>query len=417
MVSAADFGFVPGSEADQSAALQKAADAAAARGLPLFLPGGTYRAGDINLTANVTIYGVDGATIIINSGAAPIFHADGQSNITLRSLSLDGTGGGPMDSRSGLIAFNKCELLRLDAIDLHQGPGNGLFLSGCSGLVTGSHFGGHADVGIFAIDSHELTISQNQVVDCGNGGILVWQSQSGRDGTIVSGNHIARIAAKAGGNGQNGNGINIFRADNVIVADNVIENCDFSAIRANTTRNTSIRGNTCTNLSETGIYSEFAFSGSVIANNIVDGAAAGISITNLDQGGRLAVCSGNIVRNILPKSPTNPDSGPVGISAQADTAVTGNTVSNVPGVGINAGYGPYVRNVIIADNVISEIDTAIDVSVAPGAGPVRIAGNMISGARVNAIIGTEWEKLSSADLAADAAQFPNVSIEGNIVGP
>jgi len=62
--------------------------------------------------------------------------------------------------------------------------------------------------------------------------------------------------------------------------------------------------------------------------------------------------------------------------------------------------------VIIADNVISEVDTAIDVSVAPGAGPVRIAGNMISGARVSAIVGTQWDKLSSADLVADAAQFP-----------
>ncbi|MEO8883978.1 MAG: TIGR03808 family TAT-translocated repetitive protein, partial [Devosia sp.] len=321
------------------------------------------------------------------------------------------------DSRSGLLAFSKCERLRLDALDVHQGPGNGLFLSGCSGFVTGSHVGGHADAGIFAIDSHELTISQNQVIDCGNGGILVWQSQPGRDGTIVSGNHIARISARAGGNGQNGNGINIFRADNVIVADNVIETCDFSAIRANTTRNASIRGNTCTNLSETGIYSEFAFSGSVIANNIVDGAAAGISITNLDQGGRLAVCSGNIVRNILPKSPTNPDATPVGISAEADTAITGNTVSNVPGLGIGAGYGPYLRNVLIADNVITDTDTGIGVSVAPGAGPVRIAGNMISNARLHPIVGTQWDKLASTDLAANAGQFPNVSIEGNIVGP
>jgi len=60
MVLAADFGLVPDIESDQSAALQKAADSAAARGLPLFLPGGTYRAGNINLTYSVTIYGVDG---------------------------------------------------------------------------------------------------------------------------------------------------------------------------------------------------------------------------------------------------------------------------------------------------------------------------------------------------------------------
>ncbi|MEO8882500.1 MAG: glycosyl hydrolase family 28-related protein, partial [Devosia sp.] len=138
MALASDFGLTPDVEADQSAALQKAADGAAARGLPLFLPGGTYRAGNISLTYSVTIYGVHGATIIIGSGDTPIFHSEGQSNITLRSLSLDGTGGGPTDSRSGLLAFSKCERLRLDALDVHQGPGNGLFLSGCSGFVTGS---------------------------------------------------------------------------------------------------------------------------------------------------------------------------------------------------------------------------------------------------------------------------------------
>jgi len=41
-----------------------------------------------------------------------------------------------------------------------------------------------------------VTIGQSQVTNCGNGGILVWQDQSGPDGTIVTGNHIARIAAE-----------------------------------------------------------------------------------------------------------------------------------------------------------------------------------------------------------------------------
>jgi hypothetical protein len=38
----------------------------------------------------------------------------------------------------------------------------------------------------------------------------------------------------------------------------------------------------------------------VIANNIVDGAAQGISMTNFDSSGPLATCTGNIVRNIYP---------------------------------------------------------------------------------------------------------------------
>ncbi len=254
------------------------------------------------------------------------------------------------------------------------------------------------------------------MTNCGNGGILVWQDQNGPDGTIVTGNHIARIAADDGGTGENGNGINIFRADNVIVADNVISDCAFSAVRANSTRNVAIRGNNCRNLNEVAIYSEFAFSGSVIANNVVDGAAAGIQITNLDQGGQLAVCSGNVVRNIVLNSASSPDGVRYGIYAEAQTAVTGNTVATVAGVGIAAGNGKFLDNVLIADNVISASDTGIGVSVADGAGKVRIAGNMISGAKVHGIVGMRWTDIASPDLVADAAQFPNVSIEGNVVG-
>jgi uncharacterized secreted repeat protein (TIGR03808 family) len=412
-----DVGLVPNASADQSVLLQQAVDLATARGVPLFLAGGSYRVGNVSLAANTTIEGVGGATRLLGTDDAPILRAAAAAGITLRALSLDGSTGGGAADRSGLIALTQCDGLRLDGLDLQHGSGTGLFLDGCSGLVTGSSFASHGNIGVFAINSQNLTIAQNRVAGCGNGGILVWRDSRGHDGTIVSGNHVSAILARGGGNGQNGNGINIFRADGVIVADNIISDCDFSAVRANTARNTQIRGNTCTNLREVAIFSEFAFSGSLIAGNIVDGAAAGISMTNLDQGGRLAVCSGNIVRNITPNSSTNPDTTPYGISAEADAAVTGNTVSNVPGIGISAGYGPYLANVLIANNVVTDVNTGIAVSVAPGAGAVRIAGNLIAGAKTNAIAGMRWQDVASADLAADAGNFPNVSIDGNTVSP
>src|SRR6185437_4398892 len=141
---------------------------------------------------------------------------------------------------------------------------------------------------------------------------------------------------------------------------------------------------------EVAIYSEFDFSGSEISGNVIDGAAAGISITNSKEGGRLAVCANNIVRNITPNSPTNPDVRPYGIAAEADTVISGNTVDSVPGIGIAAGYGVYLRNVLIANN-------------------------MISGATIAALAGMQWDKIASADLVADAAQFPNVALAGNTV--
>jgi uncharacterized secreted repeat protein (TIGR03808 family) len=334
------------------------------------------------------------------------------------NLVLDGIGFSAgtkgMSGGQSLLSITDSTDVRVSGCAFTIGPASGLSLQSSSATITDCSFD-QLDMGIFSNNSRGLMISGNRVSNCANGGILIWRDKRGPDGSIVSGNHIANVLAAGGGSGENGNGINVFRADNVVVADNVIDNCDFSAVRCNTTRNAQIRGNTCTNLKEVALYSEFGFSGSVIANNIVDGAYGGISITNLDQGGQLAVCSGNIIRNInVPRSSAN-DPVLYGIYAEAETAITGNTVSTVSGTGILAGYGSFLRNVLIADNVISGAHTGIAVSVVQGAGAVRIAGNMISGAS-HAMAGVAWDKTISSDLAADVAKFPNVTVEGNVVG-
>ncbi|TGS88727.1 TIGR03808 family TAT-translocated repetitive protein, partial [bacterium M00.F.Ca.ET.177.01.1.1] len=103
--------------------------------------------------------------------------------------------------------------------------------------------------------------------------ILVHRWQAAEDGTIVSGNRVQRIGARSGGTGQNGNGINAFRAGNVIISGNVVSDCAFTAIRANSASNLQITGNSCSRSGETGIYSEFSFEGAILSNNLVDGAA------------------------------------------------------------------------------------------------------------------------------------------------
>ena len=87
----------------------------------------------------------------------------------------------------------------------------------------------------------------------------------------------------------------------------------------------------------------------------------------------------------------------------------------MPGIGIAAGYGAFLRNVLIAGNVVSHADTGIAVSVADGAGPVRIAGNMISAASDHAIAGMKWGDVVSPDLIAEAQRYPAVSLDGNLV--
>jgi uncharacterized secreted repeat protein (TIGR03808 family) len=134
---------------------------------------------------------------------------------------------------------------------------------------------------------------------------------------------------------------------------------------------------------------EFAFEGAIISGNIVDGAANGISMANFNEGGRMGVCSNNIVRNLSTEGPypaDAPDFG-VGITVEADTAVTGNMVEHAPLYGMKIGWGPFMRNVAATGNIIRKCGTGIAVSVVEGAGSAIIADNIVDGARNGAVIG------------------------------
>ena len=198
--------------------------------------------------------------------------------------------------------------------------------------------------------------------DCGDNGILVWRSEAGEDGTLVTANRIERIAAKSGGSGQNGNGVNVFRAGSVLVSANRIADCAFSAIRSNAGSNCQMIGNSCARIGEVALYAEFAFEGVVIANNLVDKAAMGISVTNFKQGGRLAVVQGNLIRNLFFRKDV--DSRGIGIAIEADSVVSGNVIEDAPGFGILIGWGSYLRDVSVTDNLIRNSHIGIGVSTA-----------------------------------------------------
>ena len=238
---------------------------------------------------------------------------------------------------------------------------NGIALERVAGRVENTEISGAADAGIYSVEASGLQISGNSVSDCANGGILVHRWQPADDGTIVSGNRVTRIRARNGGTGQNGNGINVFRANNVMVSNNMVSDSAFSAIRANSASNIQISANSCIRSGETGIYAEFSFEGAIINANVVDGAANGISIVNFNEGGRMAVCSANIVRNLSPQGPyqQDPPGFGVGISVEADCSATGNVIENVPLYGMQIGWGEFMRNVVATGNVIRKAGTGI----------------------------------------------------------
>ena len=411
-LEASEFGVTANSGTDQTAAMQQALDQAGMSGETLVLPSGEIQVDDLTFPALIALQGSGAGSALTTSAGKRAGVIASANNATFTNIIFGGSPGGTPDS--GIFEVNGSDGVSFEHCIFTAGN-TGLVIFDSAVSITNCVFGDHDDAAIHASNSRGLIISGNRISVCSNAGIRIWRDQPGQDGSIITGNRIVTVDWRRGGNGENGNGINVFKADGVIIANNFIADCAFSAVRLNTTNNTQVSGNTCLRSGETAIYSEFAFTGSVIANNIVDGAAIGISMTNYNEGGRLAVCTGNIVRNIAPASLVNPDASPVGIYAEAEAAITGNTIHHVPGAGIVAGYGPYLSNVLISSNVMYDILIGVGVSVAPGAGNAQIANNMIFDPE-HAVVGMAWDDMVEPDLIANAAKYPQLTIANNTVG-
>jgi uncharacterized secreted repeat protein (TIGR03808 family) len=417
-LDAGQFGLRPGSPDDQSRALQRAVDEAARVRAPLAIAPGTYRVGGVKLSAGTQLIGVRGATRLVYTEGPSLLAAAGADRVTLSGLLLDG-GRRPLPERRGLVQLENCAAVKIVDCEIASSGGNGLALAASGGEVSTTTFTSIADVAIHSLDARGLTIARNVINGAGNNAIQIWRSQKGDDGSIVVDNRIENVDNRAGGSGQYGNAVNVFRAGNVIVRGNRIRNCAFSAVRGNAASNITIEGNSVSDMREVALYSEFGFEGALIANNTVDGAAIGISVTNFNEGGRLAVVQGNIIRNLVPSRPagTDPgDSGGVGIAVEADTAVTGNVVENAPTAGIMLGWGHHLRDVAATGNVVRRADIGIAVSVVPGAGTALIANNVIAEVRRGAILGLDRAKVVTGDLTkAGVNYYAHLTISGNRV--
>jgi uncharacterized secreted repeat protein (TIGR03808 family) len=415
---ATQYGVRPGSPDDQTRALQRAIDEAARAQVPLALPPGIYRTGMLRLQSGTQLVGVRGATKLIFNGGASMLQGDGAGSIGLTNITLDGSGI-PLPSRRGLVHCVSGRDIRIIDCEIISSGGNGIWFENVSGDISGNIISKIAVTGITSFDAQGLLVSRNTILGTNDNGIEILRTAIGDDGTLVLDNRIEDIKAGPGGSGQYGNAINAFRAGNVIVRGNRIRNCDYSAVRGNSASNIQITGNSVSNVREVALYSEFSFEGAVIANNTVDGAALGVSVCNFNEGGRIAVVQGNIIRNLLPKRPigTAPDDDAgIGIYVEADTSVTGNVIENAPAFGIIAGWGKYLRDVVISGNVIRNSFVGIGVSVVAGAGSALVNNNMVSEAPRGAVVGLDHARPVTPDLSIEGAQrFAQVVMGTNAV--
>jgi uncharacterized secreted repeat protein (TIGR03808 family) len=407
------YGVVPaGGEIDQTATLQLAADQAAETGTPLFLPAGVYSTSRVALKSGTQIEGAPGRSILRYRDGGALLSLEGVENVRLAGLVLDGDAK-PLGDGGALLAATETKHLDLAGCRFVNSAENGVRLSKVSGWIKDCEIGDIGKAALFSEDAAGLEIAHNHVRDCGDNGILVWRSAPGEDATIVSANRIERIAAKSGGSGQNGNAINVFRAGSVMVSGNRIADCAFSAIRSNSGSNCQMIGNSCARLGEVALYAEFSFEGAIIANNLVDKAATGVSVTNFNEGGRLAVVQGNLIRNLFLRK--DPAANGVGIAVEADSVVTGNVIEGSINYGIVIGWGPYLRDVSVTDNLIRDAFIGIGVSVDPSAGFALITNNLITGAKDGGIRAMSGYTPTGPDLAkASAEAYGNLAVFANV---
>ena len=415
---ATQYGVRPGSSEDQTRALQRAIDEAARAGMPLALPPGVYRTGLLRLQSGTQLIGVRGATKLIFTGGSSLALSEGADGVGITGITFDGAGLA-LPTRRGLVHCLGGRDVHILDCEITGSGGSGIWLEQVSGDIAGNIFTNIAVTAVVSFDARGLSVARNTIAGTNDNGIEILRTAIGDDGTLVADNRIEDIKAGPGGSGQYGNAINAFRAGNVIVRGNRIRNCDYSAVRGNSASNIQITGNSVSDVREVALYSEFSFEAAVIANNTVDGAAVGVSVCNFNEGGRIAVVQGNIIRNLIPKRPigTAPDDDAgVGIYVEADSTVTGNVIENAPSYGIVAGWGKYLRDVVISGNVVRKALAGIGVSVVPGAGSALVSNNMISETPRGAVVGLDHARAVTADLAADGAQrFAQVVVGGNAV--
>lgn len=408
-------GLQPDVPQDQTALLQDAVDKAAANDTPLLLPSGTFRVNDLRLRSGTRLIGADGTTTIAFSGGPAFITADKADGLVIEGIVFDGAFKAFDESRGeGLVTISRSKNVRLENIVIRSSSRTGLSLTAVSGRVHGVNISDVLDAALKSLDAEGLEITGSHIEGAANNGILIWRGEQGEDATIVSGNRISKIRNGAGGTGEYGNGINVYRAGSVIVSNNRISDCTYTAVRGNAANNIQIIANSCERLGEVAIYSEFGFQGAVIANNLVDSAATGISVTNFNEGGRLAVIQGNVIRNLFRREHEEEDKRGEGIGVEADAVVSGNTIEGAPTVGIQVGWGTYLRDVAVTGNVIRQSKVGISISSAPGTGACLVANNLISGVRDGAIRTMTRGVVFGPDLAREPDKAERVTLSGNV---
>jgi uncharacterized secreted repeat protein (TIGR03808 family) len=105
----------------------------------------------------------------------------------------------------------------------------------------------------------------------------------------------------------------------------------------------------------------------------------------------------------------------VGIAVEADSVVTGNVIDGSISYGIVIGWGRYLRDVSVTDNLIRNAFIGIGVSIDPAAGTALITNNLITGAKDGGIRAMSGPTPTGPDLTkASAEAYKNLAVYANV---
>jgi uncharacterized secreted repeat protein (TIGR03808 family) len=429
----------------QSLSLAGAVAAATRAEKPLNLLPGAYRTSGFSITRSLEIFAAPGTVVIEPAGGEcfnidirPLAESSQLEGVTIRGIGFRGKGANfpvgvnpgerPVDPFldaaiprfNALITAFRVRKLIVEDCSIGGSEAGGLALWRCrNAAVTRNEFLNN-NISIYSARGENNLFADNDIHDNANFGIVVEQWPPGPDYTILRNNRIANTAASfgadpprgiVGGSGPYGNGVFGLYAHHMRIEGNRISDSAFSGARMNGCCDLQITNNAIDRSGETAIMVEcpqtdgktpngLGYEGGVIANNIVSGAAEGVSVTNGWYGGRRVSIIGNQVRSIARKSfRTSDPNWPRyatcgdGIYAEADVDIVGNMIENCEGCGIYVAPMAIQNSPIkTAANVTGNIvkNAKWGVGFWKGSDPARgftfIQGNMISGSSRGAIM-------------------------------
>ena len=397
-------GVRPGALDNQSAALQAAIDEAARDGQPLFLSAGDYVVSNIDLPSGLSLIGVPGRTRIRYAGDGHLMFATNVSDVRLEGLVLDGDNRPLADYAPALLHISTGAQVTIDACTIQGSHKDGIVFDRVSGSLERSTISGARGTAFRCNDAAGLALRDNTIEGCAGHGLVVLRWRQGRDATLIAGNRITGIGA--------GHGISLFRADGVIVSGNTLRDSAGSAVRCDEADRVQVRGNTSTRSGDVALRAGAGSHGLVVPSNIVESARGGIAIASLLDGSHGAVVQGNVIRNLTMTRDGEPHDG-TGIAIEADASVTGNLIEDAAVAGISAGWGPNLRNVIVAQNIIRRAPVGVRVSVVEGVGASVIRDNIMDETPDGAVIGMRWGEPATGELS-DARRLPaQLTVQGN----